>query len=48
MSFIVVQTNNIMNEVRTYNRQRVNNKSADMLKVSYIVVQTNKIMNEAQ
>jgi hypothetical protein len=41
VSFIVVQTNKIMNEVQTYNRQGMNN-------VSFIVVQTKKIMNEAR
>jgi hypothetical protein len=31
VSFIVAQTNKIMNEVQTYNRQGVNNKAADIV-----------------
>jgi hypothetical protein len=31
VSFIVAQTNKIMNEVQTYNRQGMNNKAADIV-----------------
>jgi hypothetical protein len=31
MSFIVVQTNKIVNELQTYNRQGMNNKVADIV-----------------
>jgi hypothetical protein len=31
VSFIVAQTNKIMNEAQTYNRQGVNNKAADIV-----------------
>jgi hypothetical protein len=47
VSFIVAQTNKIMNKVHTYSRQGMNNKAADIVEGEFYCCAINKVMNEA-